>query len=65
MIWMNCIVARVMSGAVMREQGRLPADAAARIAGRHGFITAAYIGDVAGVLGYLLADASCVNKRDR
>ena len=65
MIWMNRIVARVMSGAVVREEGQLPAAATARIAGKRGVIAAAYIGDVADVLSYLIADANCVNERDR
>ena len=63
MIWMNRIVARVMSGAVMREEGRLQADAAARIAGKRGVIDAAARDDVADVLSYLIADANCVNER--
>ena len=60
MIWMNRIVARVMSGAVVV---RLQAAAAARIAGKHGVIAAAGNGDVADVLSYLIADANCVKKR--
>ena len=63
-IWMNCIVARVMSGAVVREEGRLQAAAAARIAGKSGVIAAAESGDVADVLIYLIADANSVNERD-
>ena len=63
-IWMNRIFARVMSGAVMREEGRLQAAAAARIAGTFSFIDAAGSGDVADVLSYLIADANCVNERD-
>ena len=63
MIWMNRIVARVMSGAVMREEGRLQADAAVRIAGKSGVIDAAESGNVADVLSYLIADANCVNER--
>ena len=65
MIWMNRIFARVMSGAVMREEGRLQAAAAARIAGKSGVIAAARSGDVADVLSYLIADAYCVNKCDQ
>ncbi len=65
MIWMNRIVARVMSGAVMREEGLLQATAAARIAGKSGVIIAARSGDVADVLSFFIADAYCVNKRDR
>ena len=64
MIWMNRIVARVMSGAVMREEGRLQAAAAHRIAGNCGVIARAGSGDVADVLSYLIADANCVNERD-
>ena len=52
----NCIFARVMSGSVMREEGRLQAAAAARIAGKSGVITAARSGDVVDVLSYLLTD---------
>ncbi len=81
----NRIVARVMSGAVMREERRLQAASAARILSRHdyigldsprgvsefdnggiikddGVIYAAGIGDVDGVLCYLIADANCVNE---
>ena len=64
MIWMNRIVARVMSGAVMREEGRLQAAAAHRIAGKGGVIARAGSGNVADVLSYLVADANCVNERD-
>ena len=60
----NCIFARVMSGSVMREEGRLQAAAAARIAGKSGVITAARSGDVVDVLSYLLTDANCVIERD-
>ena len=63
MIWMNRIVARVMSGAVMREEGRLQAAAAHRIAGKGSVIARAGSGDVADVLSYLIADANCVNER--
>ena len=63
-IWMNRIFARVMSGAVMREEGRLQAAAAARIAGKSGVIDASRSGDVADVLSYLIADANCVNERN-
>jgi hypothetical protein len=63
-IWMNRMVARVMSGAVMREEGRLQAAAAARIAGGSGVIDRARSGNVADVLSYLIADANCVNERD-
>ena len=63
-IWMNRIVARVMSGAVMREEGRLQAAAAHRIAGKRGVIARAERGDIADVLSYLIADANCVNERD-
>jgi hypothetical protein len=63
-IWKNRIVARVISGAVMREEVRLQAAAAARIAGKDGVISVAKSGDVADVLSYLIADANCVNKRD-
>ena len=64
MIWRNRIFARVMSGFVMREEVRLQAAAAARIAGKSGNIDAAKSGDVADVLSYLIADANCVNERD-
>jgi hypothetical protein len=66
MIWMNHIVARVMSGAVMREEGQLQAAAARRIAGKDGVISRAGScgsADVADVLSYLIADANCVNDR--
>jgi hypothetical protein len=63
MIWMNRMVARVMSGAVMREEGRLQAAAAARIAGKSGVLDAAEFGNVADVLSYLIADVNCVNER--
>ncbi len=56
--------ARVMSIAVMREEGRLQAAAAARIARKSGVINAASSGNVADVLSYLIADANCVNERD-
>jgi hypothetical protein len=65
MFWRNRIFARVMSGAVMREKERLQAAAAHRIAGKSGVIAAARSGDVADVLSYLIADANCVNERDR
>ncbi len=62
---MNRMVARVMSGAVMREEGRLHAAAAAhRIAVGSGVIARARNGNVADVLSYLIADANCVNERD-
>ena len=61
-ILMNRIVARVMSGAVKREDGRLQAAAAHRIAGKGGVIARARSGDVADVLSYLIADANCVNE---
>jgi hypothetical protein len=64
MIWVNRIVARVTSGAVMREKGRLQATAAARIAGKGGVIIAARSGDVADVLSYVITDANCVSERD-
>ena len=63
MMLRNRIVARLMSGAVMREEGRLQAAAAHRIAGKSGVIAAASSGDVADVLSYLIADANCVNER--
>jgi hypothetical protein len=62
MFWRNRIFARVMSGAVMREEGRLQAAAIARIAGKSGIIAAAARGDVADVLSYLIAGANCVNE---
>jgi hypothetical protein len=55
----------VISGAVVREVRLLPAAAAARIAGKSGVIAAARSGGVADVLSYLIADANCVNERDR
>jgi hypothetical protein len=61
-IWGNSIFARVMSGFVVVP---LQAAAAARIAGKSGAIRAAGSGDVADVLSYLIADANCVNERDR
>jgi hypothetical protein len=67
-IWMKRICARVMSGFVVREEMRLQADAAARIAGKSGtisFIDAAGSGDVADVLSYLIARANCVNEHDQ
>jgi hypothetical protein len=64
MIWMNRMFARVMSGAVMSEEKRLQAAAAARIAYKSGVIAAALTGKVADVLCYLIADANCVNERD-
>ena len=57
-IWMNRIVARVMSGFVVVP---LHAAAAARIEGKSGIIIS---GDVADVLSYLIADANSVNVRD-
>jgi hypothetical protein len=42
----------------------LQADAAARIAGKSGVDAAAESGDVADLLGFLIADANCVNERD-
>ena len=64
MMLRNRIFARVMSGAVMREEERLQASAAARITGKSGVIAAAANGNVADVLGYLIADANSVNERD-
>ena len=58
------MVARVMSGAVMKEEKRLQAAAAARIAGKSGVIDAAASGNVSDVLNYVIADANCVKKRD-
>ena len=60
-IWMNRIVARVMSGFVVAP---LQAAAAARISGKSGVIDSAKSGNVADVLSYLIADASCVKKHD-
>jgi hypothetical protein len=65
MNWKNRIFARVMSGFVTKEEARLQADAAARIAGKSGVAAAAGSGDIADVLSYLIADATCVNERDR
>jgi hypothetical protein len=64
MVLRNRMFARVMSIAVMREEGRLQAAAAARIARKSGVINAASSGNVADVLSYLIADANCVNERD-
>jgi hypothetical protein len=61
----NRIFARVMSGFVLREEVLLQAAAAARIAGKSGVIAAAKSGHVADVLSYLIADANCVNERDK
>ncbi len=63
MIWMNRIFARVMSGFVMREEVRLQAAAAARIAGKSGIIAAAGSGDVADVLSYLITHTGWANER--
>ena len=63
--WMHRMCARAMSGFVVREEVLLQADAAARIAGKSGVIAAAVSGDVADVLSFLIADANCVNERDR
>ena len=63
-VWMHRMCARAMSGFIVREEVLLPADAAARIAGKSGVIAAAGSGNVADVLSYLVADANCVNKRD-
>ena len=63
MMLRNRIFARVMSGVVMREELRLQAAAAARIAGKR-FSNVALTGNVAEVLSYLIADAKCVNERD-
>jgi hypothetical protein len=41
------------------------AAAAARVAGKGGVIATAESGNVADVLSYLIADADCVNERDR
>ena len=65
MIVRNRIVARVMSGFVVREERRLQVAAAARIAGKRGVIASAGSDNVADVLSYLIADANCVNERDR
>jgi hypothetical protein len=62
---MHRICARAMSGFVVREEVLLQADAAARIAGKRGVIAAAKSGNVADVLSYLIADANCVNERER
>ena len=55
----------VMSGFVMREEVRVQAAAAARIAGKSGIIAAAASGDVVDVLSYLLVHANCVIERGR
>ena len=62
MIWINRIVARVMSGAVMREEGRLQAAAAQLIAGKRAIMSSAASGDVADVLSYLIADVNWVKQ---
>ncbi len=64
MILGNRIFARVMSGAVMREEGLLQAAAAARIARKSDVINAVLIDDVAEVLSHLIADAHCVELRN-
>ncbi len=51
-----------MSGAVMKEEVRLQAAAAARIAGKW-LSNVALTGNVADVLNYLIADANCLNER--
>jgi hypothetical protein len=63
--WRNRIVARVMSGFVMKEEVRLQAAAAARIAesGKSDIRDAAKSGDVAELLSYFITRASCVNER--
>ena len=64
----NRIFARVMNGFVTREERRLQAAAAARIAGRRGkyhVFDLAESGDVVEVLSFLIADADCVNERER
>jgi ankyrin repeat protein len=63
MIWRNRIFARVMSGFVMKEEVRLQADAASRIARKSGILAAAASGDVVDVLSYLIAHANCMNER--
>ncbi len=60
----NRIFARVMSGTVMREEGRMQAAATAYNFGKRGVFDAVASGNVAGVLSYLIADANCVNERD-
>ncbi len=60
----NCIFARVMSNFVAREEARLQAAAAARIAGQSGIIAAIESGDVVDVLSFLMARVNCVNERD-
>ena len=64
MNWKNRIFARVMSGFVVREEMRLQAAAAARIAGQSGIIAAIESGDVVDVLSFLMARVNCVNERD-
>ncbi len=70
MMLRNRIFARVLSGAVMREEGPLQAAAAARIAAKQCgvpsvlFAAVAPDMDVADVLCFLIADANCVNERD-
>ena len=60
MIWSKRIVARVMSGFVMREEGLLQAAAAARIniiiEDEIDFIAAGQRGRLGGMLSYLIAD---------
>jgi hypothetical protein len=63
MIWMNRIFMRVLSGIVAKEEVRLQAAAAVRIARKSGIIAAAGSGDVNLVLSYLIAQENCVNER--
>ena len=69
MIWSKRIVARVMSGFVMREEGLLQAAAAARIDSiiedEIDFIAAAQRGRLGDMLCYFIADdANCENEYD-
>ena len=65
MILRNRMFARVMRGAVMKEEKRLQAAAYARIAGKCGAIDAAASGNVSDVLNYLIAYADSANERER
>jgi hypothetical protein len=63
MIWGNCIFMRVLNGIVVKEEVRLQATAAVRIARKSGVIAAAASGDVDDVLSYLIAHENCVYER--
>ncbi len=65
MILRNRIVARVMSGFVMRDDMRLEDALAAGIARQRSVIAAAECGDAAELLSCLISDGNCANERDR